>query len=162
MKVRAPGQRSWAGRVAVLAVALTGTPILVGCDKPLPRITVYGGGHAINVDAAEYQFPGGPARRQITDYGQAPTLTVPAGSDLLIDVPRTIARNAWVVAAFTLDADGKSTPLAGAGSAGAIRDQHSTRVSSAAAGVGAYFLQVVEVRGAQQAGGWVVHIRTVS
>lgn len=142
--------------------ALAAVPLLAGCQKPLPTITVYGDGRSIIVDAAAYQFPGGPTHRPVTDYDQAPTLSVQAGSDLLIDVPRQVADNAWLVAAFTLDASSNTTPLAGAGSAGAIRNQYSTRVSSTPAGVGSYYLQVVELRQAQQVGGWVVHIQTTS
>lgn len=149
-------------RASFALAAIAAAPLLAGCQKPLPTITVYGDGHAITVDAAAYQFPGGPTHRPVSDYGQAPTLSVQAGSDLLIDVPRQVADNAWVVAAFTLDASSKATPLAGAGSAGALRNQHSTRVTSAPAGVGNYYLQVVELRGNQQVGGWVVHVQTTS
>ena len=149
-------------RAALVLVLLAPAALLSACRKPLPTVTVYGGGRSVIVDAAAYQFPGGPKRQHLTDYAQAPTITVPAGSDLLIDVPRSVVDNAWVVAAFTLDAAGRTTPLTGAGSAGALRDRHSTRVSSAPIGVGNYFLQVVELRGPQQAGGWVVHVRTTS
>ena len=149
--------RAGSGLLAVLALA-----VLVGCRKPLPTITVYGSGHSIIVDAAAYRFAGGPNHQRISDYGQAPTITVEAGSPLLIDVPREVATNAWIVAAFTLDSAGTSKPLAGAGSAGALRDRHSTRVSTSPAGVGTYYLQVVELRGTEQAGGWVVHVRTTS
>lgn len=136
--------------------------LLGACDRPLPTITVYGDGRSLVVDANAYQFAGGPVRTQHQDYAEAPTLKVAAGSELLIDVPRRVAKDTWLVAAFTLAADGTTRPLAGAGSAGPLTDQHTTRVSSAPAGVGEYYLQVVELRGTKQAGGWTVRVRTTS
>ena len=64
------------------------------------------------------------------------------------------------MAAFTLDSASKSHPLTGAGSATAIRDRHTTHLSTATAGVGSYYLQIAEIRGATQAGGWIVHVTT--
>jgi hypothetical protein len=134
--------------------------LLTACHKPLPTITVSGDGKSVIVDAARYQFPGGPLREPITDVGNAPTIRVRAGSQLLVDVPRAVADNAWVVAAFTLDSASKSHPVTGAGSATAIRDRHTTHLSTATAGVGSYYLQIAEIRGATQAGGWIVHVTT--
>ncbi|MEP6851833.1 MAG: hypothetical protein ABJA87_04145 [bacterium] len=139
---------------AVLAVVLT------ACNRPLPTITVYGDGRSVVVDANAYQLPGGALRTQHQDYADAPTISVAAGSELLVDVPRRVATQTWLVAAFTLGADGKTAPLAGAGSAGALTDQHTTRVSTAPAGVGEYYLQVVELRGTTQSGGWTLRVRT--
>lgn len=134
--------------------------LLSACHKPLPTITVSGDGKSVIVDAARYQFPGGPLHQPITDVGNAPTIRVRAGSELLVDVPRTVAANAWVVAAFTLDSASKSHPLTGAGTATAIRDQHTAHLSTAAAGVGSYYLQIAEIRGASQAGGWILRVTT--
>jgi hypothetical protein len=134
--------------------------LLTACQKPLPTITVSGDGKSVVVDAARYQFPGGPLHQPVKDVGQAPGIRVRAGSELLVDVPRTVAANAWVVAAFTLDSAGKSHALAGAGSATAVRDRHTTHLSTAVAGVGSYYLQIAEIRGATQAGGWIVHVTT--
>lgn len=139
-------------------VALLGVGALSACTRPLPNITVYGDGQSIIVPAANYRFPNGSSHVRITDYGKAPTLRVQNGTALMIDVPREIAVNAWVVAAFTLAADGKSTPIPGAGSA--LHDRHSTRLRAAPGGVSDYFLQIVELRGAAQTGGWVVHVKT--
>jgi hypothetical protein len=134
--------------------------LLAACQKPLPTITVSGDGKSVVVDAARYQFPGGPLHQPIKDVGDAPTIRVRAGSQLLVDVPRAVADNAWVVAAFTLDSASKSHPLTGAGSVSAIRDRHTTHLSTATAGVGSYYLQIAEIRGATQAGGWIVHVTT--
>ncbi len=136
--------------------------LVTACQKPLPTITVSGDGKSVIVDAARYQFPGGPLHLPITDVGDAPSIRVRAGSQLLVDVPRTVADNAWLVAAFTLDSASKSHPLAGAGTATAIRDRHTTHLSTAAAGVGSYYLQIAEIRGASQAGGWIVHVTTTA
>ncbi len=121
---------------------------------------MYGDGHSLNVAAARYTFPNGKEHVQITDYGRAPTLTVQPGSDLLVDVPRELATNAWVVAAFTLGPTGKTTPLAGAGSA--VHDTHSARLTAPPSSVTDYFLQVVELRGSKQAGGWILHVKVTS
>lgn len=136
--------------------------LLVACQKPLPTITVSGDGKSVVVDAARYQFAGGPLRQPIKDVGDAPTIRVRAGSQLLVDVPRAVASNAWVVAAFTLDSASKSHPLTGAGSATAIRDQHTTHLSTTTAGVGSYYLQIAEIRGTSQAGGWIVRVTTTN
>ena len=147
-------RRRWAAAIGVIAAA----SVLSACDKPLPRITVYGDGHSVIVPAANYRFPDGAPHVEITDYSKAPTLRVQTGSELLVDVPHDIAVNSWVVAAFTLNAEGKSTPIAGAGSA--LHDEHTTRLAAAPADVSDYYLQVVELRGATQTGGWVLHVKT--
>lgn len=139
---------------AVLAAVLT------ACQKPLPTVTVSGDGKSVVVEAANYRFAGGPLHEPVKDVGQAPNLNVRAGSQLLVDVPRTVADNAWVVAAFTLDSAGKSHPLAGAGSASAIHDRHTTHLETTPAGVGSYYLQVAEIRSASQVGGWILHVTT--
>lgn len=136
--------------------------VLVACQKPLPTITVYGDGKSVIVDAAAYQFSGGPTHRQISDFEQAPTITVQAGSQLLIDVPKTVAQHTWVVAAFSLDSSGASTAIEGAGTPVPLHDQYTARVSTAPIGVGQYYLQVAEIRGITQVGGWVIKVRTES
>lgn len=148
----------WVATVALVAGLVAG--LLTACHKPLPTITVSGDGRSVVVAAARYQFPGGPLRQPVKDVGQAPTIRVRAGSQLLVDVPRAVADNAWVVAAFTLDAASKSHPLAGAGSATAIRGRHTTHLSTLTVGVGSYYLQIAEIRGAAQAGGWIVRVTT--
>lgn len=144
----------------VLAAAAVVTVGLSACTKPIPEITVYGNGHSLNVPAARYTFPNGKEQVRITDYGKAPTLEVQPGTDLLVDVPRELATNAWVVAAFTLDPTGKTTPLAGAGSA--VHDTHSARLTAPPSAVTDYFLQVAELRGSKQAGGWILHVRVTA
>lgn len=145
-----------------MALFVVVTGLLAGCQKPLPTITVSGDGRSVVVGAAQYRFPGGPLHRPIKDVGQAPSIRVRAGSELLVDVPRTVADDAWVVAAFTLDSASKAHPLAGAGSATAIRDRHTTHLSTASAGVGSYYLQIAEIRATSQAGGWIVHVTTTA
>jgi hypothetical protein len=144
----------WAALFALLAAVLT------ACQKPLPTITVSGDGKSVVVDAANYRFADGPLHEPVKDVGQAPELRVRAGSTLLVDVPRTVADNAWVVAAFTLDSAGKSHPLTGAGTASAIHDRHTTHLATTPAGVGSYYLQVAEIRSASQVGGWILHVTT--
>jgi hypothetical protein len=144
----------------VILLLLTG--LLVACDKPLPAVTFFGDGKSISVDPASYRFAGGPTRTTINDYGEVETLTVAVRSDVLIDVPRSVAENTWLVAAFRLDEQAKSTPIDGAGSLEPLHDEHSTRVSTTPAGVGEYFLQVVELRDGQAVGSWLVKIRTTS
>jgi hypothetical protein len=144
----------------VAALFVLVTALLTACQKPLPTITVSGADRAVVVRAAQYQFAGGPLHKPIKDVGQAPGITVRAGSTLLVDVPHTVAANVWVVAAYTLDSAGKAHPLAGAGSASAIRGRHTTHLSTTPAGVGDYYLQVAELRGTAEVGGWIVHVTT--
>ena len=134
--------------------------LLSACQKPLPTITVFGGGHSVIVRAARFAFAGGPLHQPIKDVSQAPGISVRAGSELLVDVPRTVATNAWVVAAYTLDTASKAHPLAGAGSSTALRGQFSTHLSTTAAGVGQYYLQIAELRGTAEVGGWIVRVTT--
>jgi hypothetical protein len=130
---------------------------LSACSKPIPEVTIYGDGHSLNVPAARYTFPNGEEHVRITDYGKAPTIKVQVGTDLLVDVPRELSTHAWVVAAFTLDPSGKATPLSGTG--GAVHDTHSARLTAPPSNIANYFLQVAELRGAKQTGGWIVHVK---
>lgn len=145
---------------SLVALLLLLCGVLVACRKPAPSITVFGDGTSVQVGAAFYQHPGGPVRQPVTDYAQATSITVRAGSELLVDVPRTVATNTWLVAAFTLDGKGNATPLDGAGTAQTVHGSHSTRLSTTPAGVGSYYLQVGELRNGQQSGGWLVRVRT--
>lgn len=138
------------------------TAVLSACHKPLPTVTVSGNGRSVIVRAARYEFPGGTMHQPIKDVGQAPGITVRAGTQLLVDVPRTVANNAWVVAAYTLDSASKAHPLAGAGSASAIRGRFTTHLSTTPAGVGQYYLQIAELSGTAEIGGWIVRVTTTS
>ena len=135
--------------------------MLTACQKPFPTITISGNGKSVLVDAARYQFAGGPLHTPIQDVGQAPDLHVRAGSELLVDVPRSVADNVWVVSAYTLDSVNKAHPLAGAGTANAVRGRHTTHLSTTPAGVGDYYLQVAEIS-TGDVGGWVVHVITTA
>ena len=75
-------------------------------------------------------------------------------------MPGPVANNAWVVAAYTLDSASKAHPLAGAGSATAIRGRFTTHLSTTPAGVGVYYLQVAELKGTAEVGGWIVRVTT--
>lgn len=136
--------------------------LMSACQKPFPTITVSGNGHSVIVRAARYEFTGGKMHQPIKDVGEAPGITVRAGTQLIVDVPSTVANNAWVVAAYTLDSASKAHPLAGAGSATAIRGKFTTHLSTTPAGVGQYYLQVAELKGTAEIGGWIVRVTTTS
>ena len=93
--------------------------------------------------------------------GEAAAINVTLGTQLLVDVPRTVADHAWIVSAFKLDAASRETPIVGAGST-LIHNTHYTRLDTTPAGLGDYYLRIVEYRGSAPAGGWTVRVRTTS
>ena len=63
--------------------------LLSACQKPFPTITVSGNGHAVIVRAARYAFTGGPMHTPIKDVGEAPHITVRAGTQLIVGRARS-------------------------------------------------------------------------
>lgn len=111
---------------AVLLAPLLAVTLLSACTKPLPSITVFSGTTAKKISAQ-------PRCAIVTNRckintNSIPELSAKGGSQILVDVPRKLAHAGWIVSAFTTDATGKNTPIAGAGSS-AVSGQHSVRVN---------------------------------
>jgi hypothetical protein len=141
----------------VVALALL-AGLLAACQKPLPTITVFGDGKSVIIAASQYQFAGAATR---TTNGDAHSISVQAGSSLLVDVPRAVAKRAWAVQAYSVDSSNKATYVAEASSP-VITDKHSTRVSSSPMGVGTYVLRISEYRENPNTptGVWLVQVHT--
>ncbi len=147
----------------LLVVVLLSASALAACTKPSPDITVYGNGKSIVIDAAFYSFTGSVGAPSIADATDARSISAQQGSKVLIDVPRSVANNTWLVSAFTFDTAGKANALAGAGGVGNVTGAHTTRITVPSASVTPeYYVEVVELRHGLAAGGWVFHVRVSS
>lgn len=144
---------------AVLAAG-AGAAVLTACDKPLPEVTFQSGSRSVLISPVNYCFENDATSCRGED--RVNTLKANAGSVVQISVPRTVADQAWVVAAYTLTASGETQNLPEFGSA-LVRDNHFTRVvvPSNAAGT-SYFLAVQEFRQSDQpTGTWRVQVDVV-
>lgn len=144
-------------RIALLALVVGLTCTLTACRKPAPQITVYGAHKSIQVSAAFYIQSGGPKRNFLTDFGKAPSISVPQGTKLLVDVPRSVSVS-WVVVAVTVSSDGASTPIPNVAPTEVLRGRHTVTLAAAPVTTGDYYIQVAQLRGSVQAGGWIFHV----
>lgn len=145
-------------RAAVLALLALSVIGLGGCRKPVPQITVFADRTSVQIHPAFYSQAGGPTRTFASDVSAAPSISLIPGGRLHIDVPRQVSHS-WVVVAVTLDSGGKSTPLAGIAPAEVLRDRYSVTLSTAAAGLNDFYVQIAQLRGSAQAGGWIFHVQ---
>jgi hypothetical protein len=81
-----------------------------------------------------------------------------AGSRILIDVPKELAKSGWLVAAFTSDGSGKNTPVSDGGSL-PVKDKHTVRLQVPPAKEGGYFLQVLPAPGSTERSTWVIQVQ---
>ncbi len=144
--------------ILLLALLLALAATLTACRKPAPRITVYAAHKSIQVSAAFYIQTGGPKRNFLTDFANAPTITVPPDTKLLVDVPRAVSLS-WVVVAVTVSSTGASTPVPNVAPAEVLRNRHTVTLAAAPASTGDYYVQVAQLRGSVQAGGWIFHVK---
>jgi hypothetical protein len=142
-----------------LPVLAAGTLMLAACQKPLPQVTVSGDGTVLNLKATGYCFSPTQCREgPVRDYGDAPSLRIDRGSDILIDVPRAVATTQWVVSGFTLDDAGTQTPIDGVGTP-ALHDTHSARILTTAAGSDPFYVSITQLQDSGQLNGtWVVKV----
>jgi hypothetical protein len=146
--------------LAAAAAVMAGLALVTGltaCRKPAPRISVYSDGTTIQVPAFFYAQSGGPRRAYLDDFSDAPTLRVRAGSAVHIDVPRQVATS-WVVVPLTLDSSGTATALPGVAPQEVMRNRHAATLSTTSVGYDEFYVQVAQLRGSEQAGGWVFHV----
>jgi hypothetical protein len=122
--------------VSVGATIVAAAGLLTACDKPQPTITAFAGSTSKTIAAQpECVFTG----QCTVDSAKIGQLEVMPGSDILVDVPKSLARAGWIVTAFTQDSTGKNSPIDGAGSS--TTNHHSVRVRVPQA-TGGYLLQV--------------------
>jgi hypothetical protein len=144
----------------LLPVLIAGATLLTSCDKPLPRVTVSGDGRVINLDASAYCFDADHCRNgKVSDYGDAPTLKITRGADILISVPKDVAEKQWIVTGFTLDASGTQAPISTIGSP-VLHDIHTTRIKTPVDTADAFFVGIAELNGSgDTTGSWVVLVK---
>jgi hypothetical protein len=140
----------------VVVVLMLAALMLSACQKPSPRVTVFGDGKSVVVIAASYTYTGGTTRIAGSNAPVA-QISVRAGTELLVDVPRSLADHAWIVAAYTSDANGKLTALDGAGSQ-TVSGKHSVWLNTPEDGSGEYFLNVTQLTGGNGTGAWVLRV----
>jgi len=129
--------------------------LVTSCDKPQPTVTMFNGSKARIVSAQPACLLTGKCGG---DNRKVVVVAAAAGSRILIDVPRELARAGWIVAAFTTDASGKNTAIEGAGST-SVRGDHTVRVQVPQASSGGYFLQVSALRPSNQLTTWVARVQ---
>jgi hypothetical protein len=155
LKTRVTARTVAAGVATIAAAAM-----LVGCDRPQPSITVLSGAKAKSVSA---QAPCVLTGACNADAKKVTRISAPAGTRILVDVPKDLAQAGWIVAAFTADTSGKNTAINGAGSS-PIQGEHNVRVQVPqvpSGGSGAYFLQVSSLRPNNQLTTWVVAVQII-
>lgn len=145
----------------LLTALLAAATVLVACDKPLPRVTVSGNGTIVNLEASTYCFDSNHCRDgDVSDYADAPVLTIGRGEDILVSVPKAVATGQWLVSAFRVDENGNQKAVDGLGTP-TLHDVHTTRIQTAAAGDQGFFLGIIEFNDNAQdvTGSWVVQVR---
>lgn len=156
MSVR-PRTETIRGGVVLAGIAVS-AGLLVGCDKPVPQITLLADRKVSQIDPLKYCFDTTNCRQDST----ARSIDATSASTILVTVPRSVARSQWLVTAFQLDpSTGKKSALDGNGSAGLLHDAHSTRVA-VPFGTGDYYLSVAQIEGTNQRGTWTVRVHVVS
>lgn len=138
---------------ALVAAAGVGAVALAACDKPLPDVTFQSGSTSVLIAPSTYCWSQDNCKR---GDGGNHVLGARGGSTVQISVPRSVADNAWIATAYTVDAQGKSSPLEGFGS-NLVKDNHFTRVFVPTS-QGSYLLSVSEFEGDRQSGVWTLTV----
>lgn len=123
--------------VAVAAAGVLAGGLLAGCSKPVPKITVLGGGKVVNITPSTYCFDAAHCRTASLDL---PAFTVAADDKVMIDVPEQVVHRGWIVDALSLNG---SKVL---GSSGVISDVHSYRVPSGTNNGSPFIVEVDQLR----------------
>lgn len=116
-------------------------PLLAGCDKPKPTITVLSNGDA-TVVPAQPSCSILPTNPCALDDAKVRTVKANGGTQILLDLAPELADNGYVITAFT--SDGKTnTPVSTPGASTGPQKKLTVRlaVPVQAAG-GSYFLQL--------------------
>lgn len=124
-------------RAVAAAGVLAAAALLAACDKPVPKVTVLGGGKVVNISPSTYCWDATHCPKSAKV--DLPVLTVAADEKLLVDVPHQVESRGWQAQALSLD--GKTL----LGASGPITDSHSYRVPSGVAKGDAFVVQVREL-----------------
>jgi len=131
-----------AGAFAVGIAAAAG--LLAACDKPAPRVTVYGSRTVINVSASDYCFDSTHCRVQRLSL---PVIDVAADDKILVEVPRKLVGKGWQLRA--LDPSNSNKEI---GTSGEIADSHSYKLTSGLAGGQPFIVEVNQLAGGKPDG----------
>jgi hypothetical protein len=138
----------YAAGLGAAALALT------ACQKPLPQLTVLSGATTIRVAPQTYCFSALHCHFPRSAVG---SIHAPAGSSLVVDVPRPVAAGPWSVVSAVQNKKGQFQTIKGANyQSGTQRNSHTARVD-VPYGVGNYYL-VVTQRSSASTGSWVAQI----
>lgn len=146
-------------RVGVtIVVAGAAATLLAACDKPLPEVTVLANDTVTRLPAARYCFDAQHCRKA-TDT--ATPIKADAGSKINIDVPKSVASQAWIVTAYTLDESNKATPIQGAGST-LLHGEYNARITVPYAVGSSYYIAVQRTDGTTADATWQASVEIVS
>ncbi len=141
---------------ASAAVAAT-TTLLAACEKPAPKVTLLAHDTTVRVSPQTYCFD--VAHCRVSKKGNVAGIDAAAGSQILVDVPRAVARKEWSVTSATLQSDGSFKTIDGTGvSTGKLQDTHSARVTVPYGAGAEYYLIVLQQNGGKSTGTWVSRV----
>lgn len=140
------------GRASALALTAVSVVGLAACDKPLEKVTVLAGKKTTVISAFH-----GTQKDVCTGSKSIPTINATRGSTILVDVPKKVADNGWLVSAFTADASCNLAPLPIPASSD-VTNSHTLRLTVPIQGQGGYFVMVVPVTGSSLKSSWVVQV----
>lgn len=143
-------------RVLAASAALASTAtLLAACQKPTPEVTLLSGDTTVTVKPQTYCFDVTHCR--VSNSGNVADIKARAGSQILVDVPRTVALKEWLVTSATRQSDGTFQSIQGAGvSSGTVKDTHTVKVTVPyPAGGNDYFLIIQQKSGDKASGTWV-------
>jgi hypothetical protein len=93
---------------------------------------VSGAGTIVNLEASTYCFDATHCRDgKVSDYADAPVLTIGRGEDILVSVPKAVATGQWLVSAFRVDETGTQKAVDGLGTP-TLHDVHHAHQTDAA------------------------------
>jgi hypothetical protein len=143
-------------RWAAVGACIAAATLLSACDKPRPTVTVFSGTSSATVSA---QAPCVLTNTCSPDAARITTIDARSGSQILVDVPKSVADGGWIVTAFVNNGPGKNTALTTPGAGSSVRKDLAARlqVPTAEPG-GSYFLQVNTLRPSTTLTAWIVSV----
>lgn len=143
--------------LAASAVLASTTILLAACEKPTPKVTLLTGTTTTNVKPQTYCFD--LAHCRVSDAGYLADVKAKAGSQILVDVPRSVAKKEWTVTSATRQADGTFQKIEGSGvSTDTLKDTHTARVTVPFGAGADYYLVVQQKQSEKATGTWISRV----
>lgn len=145
-------------RVLAACAALASTvTLLAACQKPTPKVTLLSDDTTVNVAPQTYCFDVDHCR--VSKKGNVGDIDATAGSQILVDVPRSVAKKEWIVTSATLQQDGTFQKIEGTGvSTGTLSDTHTARVTVPFGAGADYYLVVQQQENGKATGTWISRV----